>query len=271
MIIADDNPQRQIAEPGRCALPVILGQDAALLLAQFLARLQPDLVEQDRAGPPVGLERLHSPAAIMQGPHPEGPQPFAVRHLGEHRLQLTERAFRIAGLDPRHHPVLTQLIPDFLKPVHRGHSPQRIRYRLIRTPPPQAECLVGQQQRAVRDAFGQCRRRALSQAYEAGRVCAFRLRRQPVATGVTDQDGGARTRPVRIEQLTQPPDVRLKGCPRPRRDLLTPQRVHQLVRGDPSIHPDEKQGQDCCRFHSPGRQFGPIALDKYGPQVAVPH
>ena len=65
-----------------------LAQHRLLKLAQFLTRLQPQLLGQHRPGAVVGRQRLRLTLAAIQRQHQQAPQSLADRMLGDQAFQL---------------------------------------------------------------------------------------------------------------------------------------------------------------------------------------
>jgi hypothetical protein len=68
----------------------VVGEDRPVHRHELGGRLEPELVAHDLAGPPVGLQRVGTPAAAVLRPHQLGPQPVAQRLLRHQRRQLRD-------------------------------------------------------------------------------------------------------------------------------------------------------------------------------------
>ena len=81
----------------------VLHEDRPLELLQLDARLEPELVVEQRPRPPVHLEALRLPAAPVEREHQLRPEPLAERVLGGERLELGDErevaAERELGVD----------------------------------------------------------------------------------------------------------------------------------------------------------------------------
>ena len=95
----------------------VLDEDRPLELLQLDARLEPELVVQERPRPPVDLEPFGLPAAAVEREHQLRAEALAVGVLGDERLELGDErelaAERELGVDP----LLDRRQPQLLEPL----------------------------------------------------------------------------------------------------------------------------------------------------------
>ena len=107
----------------------VLGEDRRLQPLQLGARLEPQLVDQRRAGAAVGVERVGLAARAVEGEHEVGVQALAVRVLGDQRLQLGDRVAVAAEREVELQPVLERGQPHAVEPralgLRRGRAARR--------------------------------------------------------------------------------------------------------------------------------------------------
>ena len=102
----------------------VVREHPALELAQLCARLEAELVGEQRARLAVDLERLRLAAAV-EGEHQLRPQPLAERVLGDERSELGNELALAAAAEVGLEPVLQHLQPHLLEPL--GLAAERLR------------------------------------------------------------------------------------------------------------------------------------------------
>lgn len=257
-----DRPRRA----GQCR---VLAQDAGLHVAQLGAGLDAELVVEQSADLPVRRERLVGAAQPVLREHPQRPQPFAHRVVGDGRLQLQQRPVRCAPGQQR----LDQQFPDLaallLQARDRGGRPLLLGQRGEGTAPPQAERLVGAVAGVGGAAVGEQGPGLVGQPGEPQRVDRGRVDGEPVAAGLVQQHLRRRpTATVGFERLAQPPHVRVQRRRRARD--VAPHRRHQRRRPHVPSRLDQQQRQGGRQPSTAERDRRTRAFDLQRAEVAEP-
>ncbi len=219
--------------PGRYQGRVLL-EDALVQLAQLLAGIEPQGVEQHLAGSVVGRQRLLDPPGLVETQHQLAPQALAIRQLADQCLQVPDGLIDSAGAQQCLDALLMQLPVQPLQAGDRGGGPFLVGDRLERAPPPQGEREVIAAQRTFGVAGSQQPVALLGQLRETQRVRVVGVRDQPVPQVVVHEIGRLRPAgPLRLHQLAQPPDVGLKRGERGIGRLIAPTPPRPVCRSRP--------------------------------------
>ncbi len=241
-----------------------MGKDRLLELAQRLARLEAELVDERRARIVVGGERVGLPARPIQSEDQQLAQALAQRMLPNERLQLAhylgvaaERQVRLETLRKRDQPQLLQptdlvTCKVFEPKVREGGTPPELE-RL----PQHTACLLG---------GTACKQRAasLEQALE------------PLPIERTFFDTDDVTERMRLdhalaERLSQLRDPDLDCLARGRGRTLTPQGIDEPLRRHRLTGVKEKNGQHSALLRSPERHLTTVLPDLQRAQNAELH
>ncbi len=222
----------------------VLREDRALELAQLLARLDAELLDERRARIAVRRERLRLPAGAVQREHQLGARPLAQRVGLDERLELPYPLGVVAQGELRLHELLGGGQPKLLQA-----GDLRLRERVVgevgqRGAAPQREPLPEQLGRAVRHSVRKRRAALGEQALEARGVHLVRVDVDHVSALLRDdQTVGARAA-ARLERLAQPRDVHLEALRGRGRRMLVPELVDQPVARDELVGVKEQDRQD---------------------------
>ena len=211
----------------------VLGQDGLFQPLQADAGLDPELVDQDLAGRPVGGQGVGLAARAVQGQHQLAVEVLAQGVQPDQRLQLGHQLVVAAegqlGLDPGlgggH---LELLDADQLRPGEVGRGGHVGQCRT----PPQGERLAQQVGRARRVAGGQGLAALAVQALEAVQVEALGVDPEQVAGVAGDQGAGRAGAVAGLDRLAQGGHVVLERLLDRRWGLLAPDGLDQLLGRD---------------------------------------
>jgi hypothetical protein len=200
---------------------------------QWRAGVNAELVGQLVTQLVIGGERVRWPAAPIEGDDPLAVQTFVERITGDQLVELAEHgrvpAERQLGVDlgldrglppigqPRRHwpdeLVIGQISEDIAAP--QGQRPIELGYGI-------SGHAIGKQAFASVDG-----------AIEHNRIEGLRNDSEAIPAIVSDDDSARRApAPIRLQHLTQMKNVRLDGARGTDRNLLTPQRIGQLLDGE---------------------------------------
>ena len=222
----------------------VLGQDGLLQPLEADAGLDPELVDQDLAGRPVGGQGVGLAARPVQGEHQLAVEVLAQRVQPDQRLQLGHQLVVAAegqlGLDPGLGGGDLELLdPDQLRPGDVGRGGHVGQGRAA----PQGERLAQQVGRPGRVAGGQGLAALAVQALEAVQVEALEVDPEQVA-GVAGDQGAGRTGAVAgLDRLAQGGDVVLERLLDRWRGLLAPDGHDQLLGRDDLVGMEQQLGQ----------------------------
>ena len=191
----------------------VLREDRILQAPQLGARLDTDLVDQDRARLPVGLERLRLSSAAIQREHASRVQLLAQGVRFDERLELADRLGVPPRLEVRVECELGRVQTQFVEPADLGCGERLVREVGERLPAPQRKRLP-------------CARFA-EQALELRRVDVAIGQLQLVAAPMGDDLCA-----VAVEQPAQVRHVELDHLRRAGRRMLTPEPFGETVGGD---------------------------------------
>ena len=190
----------------------IPGQDARLELAQLRPRLEADLLEQDLADVLVGGQGPVGASAALVGEHPQGPEVLAQRVVGDGGQELQEGPFRVTEGQQRLHLPLAHLGTQLVEPDDGRTDPGLVGERGERAAAPHGQRFFRASQGTGVLPVGQQAERLVRQHREPRRVDVLGDRDQPVAVRLPQQDGGGlAARPSRLQEVAQPPDVRIQS------------------------------------------------------------
>ncbi len=217
-------------------------EDPAVQIAQLVARLYAELVNQDAPRPLIGRERLGLPPAPVQREHQLGvealPQRVVKCELHQFPGQLRVPPQSQAGI----HSPLERLHPQRVEPRYLGRHEHVRRCIRQRVPTPQVQalaqhipCLRGGRLTIPPDRLGGL----LAQRGEPQRVHLIRRRVEHVAR-ITRQYPPARHR---SEDVSQPLDVVADGHPGRGGRRTVPDDFGQLVIGKGLPSPERQRGQ----------------------------
>ena len=150
----------------------VLGEDRPLQLAQPLARLDAELVDERAARVLVGLQRVGLAVAAVEREHVLRPQPLAVRVLGDQRVELADHLGVAAEREPRLDELLGDRDPQLLQPRALAVGERRVREVRERRPAPLGERAL--ERRRGRLAGGRRRARRARPRAPAGEPVARR-------------------------------------------------------------------------------------------------
>ena len=149
----------------------LVAQDRLLEPRELLARLEAEVLVQERPGAAIRGERIRLPLRPVEGEHQLLPEPLPERMLADERLELVDELGRAAereiGLDPP----LEREQPQLLEPL--GVEPQRALVRELaeRPAPPQgqrlAQALGGPRDRCPRSSASSPSRVSCSKTKES--------------------------------------------------------------------------------------------------------
>jgi hypothetical protein len=222
---------------GRALKLGVLLQDRPLELAQLLAGLQSEVLDQFAARPAVGLERIRLAPGPVEGEHQQRPQSLAERVADQQALQLRDRRGIVAELELGLEGILECGLMALVEVRALGAGEGFVDIG-ERRPAPDGECLA-QERRSRRGIPGRpCLGRQL---LEPGEVELFVCDLEDVA-GAACADSRARARFG--ERLAQARDRRLHRVGAARGRVVAPQRVDDLVARDDPVAPQQQQRQE---------------------------
>ena len=239
----------------------VLGEDGRLESAQLGPGLDAQLVDQQPAGPLVGLQGVALTARAVQGHHELTPQTLTERLIAQERLDLAHQFGGSAVGQIRVHPVLHQRQTQLLQAAGLRHAPLDVAELPERLTPPQAQRLA----RRVDDG------RIVPPLELIGappgqllEPCGVELRGiEPqfvASTNRGDQCARLATRTTRLEGSAQPRHVGVHGPLRGARWPVTPHRVDERVDRNRGVHPSQQQREDET-FLGPPNGDGPVAVE----------
>ena len=191
-------------------------------LAQPGARLQPELVAQQRAELAVGLERLGLPTAAIEREHQQLPGPLAVRLRQRERTRVPADGLVVSEVELGGEALLEGRDAKLLETARLRLRERGVRHVGERRTAPEPEGALQARQRQVGVARGAGRRGVRDQALEAGCVEIVGSERERVAAGARLDRPGADPAPqLRDVDGEQVPGRRGRGGP--------PDRVDQPV------------------------------------------
>ena len=238
---------------------------------QRRAGVDAELVGQLVAQLVIGRERVGRAAAPIEGDDPLAVQPFVERitghqlvELAEHGRVPAERQLRVdlgldRGLPPIGQPgrhwrdelVIGQISEDIAAP--QGQRPIELGYGI-------SGHAIGKQTFAPVDG-----------AIEHNRIEGLRNDSEAIPAIVSDDDSARRApAPIRFQHLTQMKNVRLDGARGTDRNLLTPQRIGQLLDGEAGTVGEQCRARTarCCR--PPNDSGTPPRVTRSGPKTPNP-
>ena len=130
----------------------VLGEDRPLQLAQALARLDAELLDERVAGVLVGLQRVGLAVAAVEREHLLGPQALAVGVLGDQRVELADHLRVATEREPRLHQLLGDRDPQLLQPLALAVGERRVPEVRERRPAPLRERVLQRRRGLLRAA-----------------------------------------------------------------------------------------------------------------------
>ena len=200
-------------------------EDPPLQLAELLARLEPELLDERRARIAIRLERLRLAARAIQRQHQLTREALAQRMRPDRRRELTDEV----GV-----PAVGELA---LEPTFQGGQAQLLEARDL------ALGEVLEREVGERRAAPECQRFRVAllrdQLVEAVQVELVRRDAQHVPRR-------SRLEPVGAEQPAQPRHVAVQRGDRGSRRRLSPQRVDQPVARDDLVRAQQQVAEQCA-------------------------
>jgi hypothetical protein len=257
--------KRRVRPPRQIELG-ILGQHGRLESLQRRPGLDAELVDQQPAGPLVGVEGLALPAIAIERQHELAPHPLAERLLGQRGLDLVHQ---VTGLTRRQVGVETVLVgrqPELLESPGLGRARLDVaELRVPRTAPqtqgdPQRRC---RRRVAVPELLGP----GASQPLEPERVDDVGVHLEPVAAADRHEH---RRRPAlvpdRLDNGPQPGDIRRNRALGGARWTPRPDRVDQRVERDDTVGPGQQHGQHRALLRTADGHRRPVPDDLERPK-----
>ena len=222
----------------------ILRQDGPLELAQPLARLDTELLDERPPGVLVGLERVRLPVAPVQRQHELRARALAVRMLGGEPLKgwhdLSVAAERKFGLDQ----LLEGAHPQLIQPANLELGELLIRKITERRAAPQRERRLERRGGMLRTARGELASALGEELLKPMRIEAVWVESQPVAVLAGLDQFASAARQVAGERPPQPRDADLQRLHRAGLRALSPELVDQPVGRQRLVAMQEKQRQE---------------------------
>ena len=216
-------------------------------LPKLCARLNPELVHEDLARPPVGVERVRLAAAAVEREHQLSVQALAPRVLARELSELADQFSVVAGGEVGLDPQLDRAEPLLLEPGDLVSREWFVGEVGERRAPPQPQRLA---QDCARLVGLVCRERMTALRHQGLEPLRVELA-LPHAEAVA---GRGRDDQVRIaERLAQPRDIDLHPLPRAGRCVLPPQHERQPLGAHRLVGVEDEHGQQRARLDAAER------------------
>ena len=219
----------------------VLLEDALVQRPQRLARLDPELV--DEQPPPGGerVERLRLAARAVQREHQLAAQALAQRMLGDQRLELGDQLAVLAEREPGLDVVLDRGDPQLLEAADRFLRERLVAHVRQSRPTPEGERVGKGVGRLLRPARGEVVTALPGQLLEPRYVELAGRHAGDVAASFRDDHGGLRA--VGLDRLAQLRHVPLQRRRGRRRSRPVPDEVDQPVAGNDLVGVQQQDRQ----------------------------
>jgi len=226
--------QRRCVGPGAEGEGGVVLEDPPLEGAEVGRRLEPELV-QARSRVPVRGERVGVASRAVEGKHPLGLEPFAVRVRRDERVELPDERGVLASLEVGGDPRLEHGQAALLEPGGLCLGERLVGNAAERRPAPERERLpqVG--------GVARCAETAEPLGVELARLHADEVAGRP------------RHDALRAERLAEGVNVHLQRSARARGRALAPDPVDQPVGRDHLVRVEQEQRQERPRALAPER------------------
>ena len=238
----------------------ILPQDRLLELAQLLARLDAELLDESPAGIRVGAEGLGLPSRPVERQHQLPAKAFPQRMFRDQRLELrhecvvaSQRKLRVETFLDRDEPQLIEAVDLGLRELLVAELTQRVSA-------PERERAFDRRERLGRLAVRVFASAFVEELLEAADVDLLGVGLEDVPAG----PGGERL--VRFERLPQPRDLDVEAVVGPRRRPTRPKCLDQALARDDLVRVHHEERQEGARLGTAQWERSAVANGLHRPE-----